>query len=748
MRLPGTLVIIAATAALAAPAGSAGAGVPPTFGPGGCYDPTQGNADFEAYGPTDVNVQAGNGRVTVNENATGTITVFKYPDPSLYNLVKYFTLKRAPKGHVEVQYPNEGSFAGLRWETSDGKTGFAWLKDWRSAQRYDSPDTPVPLTTYRSPRNLGLRVTDVDVAPPGKSQFVREFWVARAKRSPVRSASLVYFENFNPTASHIPLLPIADWCMTQDSDGTANFYSDEQAIANSWSGVDQATGEQRSIAVAFGFADRTSAHQVGEDAYADTAIPGGPPDAYDQAPSRLVGSDSATGQTDGALEQKLRFGRDGIAAARMILAGGSDDGLALAALDAGRKVPFARQMNQERHNWRRFLRPLPLPAGGGPRVEDVSKRSLITLRLARAAKTGAIVASANTQGPYGEDWIRDGAFINWMLDRIGLTNWVTKHNLFYARVQASPQNPSAIRPDGNWAMNSYSDGVDGAPIPWEIDETGLGAWTLWDHYRHLRGAAAKRYLAAVYPAIGRAADFLTTCEDPSNGLQCTANEDDNYTPSQSLHGAAPVELGLRSAIAAARAMGDRSSRVGSWTARLARLRRAIAALYDPKTRSYKPGSQVGNSYNVDYGDGGWLLWPVRFKPYRNRTMVGEAHAVYRAMKNSLHAARGQYEAKALLGLAHAWKPFSPRHRRELRRTLRYMAGALTTPTVLFGESWERYPSGKPFPVQDMPHVWEHTLFYLSALAIEGSARYRLAGPGYIARACARHEAPPTACATR
>src|SRR3954462_8141553 len=91
--------------------------LPPTLGPGGCYDPTQGNADYEAYGPTDVNVQAGNGRGTVNENATGTITVFKYPDPSLYNLVKYFTLKRAPKGHVEVQYPNEGSFAGLRWET-------------------------------------------------------------------------------------------------------------------------------------------------------------------------------------------------------------------------------------------------------------------------------------------------------------------------------------------------------------------------------------------------------------------------------------------------------------------------------------------------------------------------------------------------------------------------------------------------------------------------------------------------------
>ena len=125
MRPRGTLALIAVSAALAAPAAAAGAGVPPTFGPGGCYDPTQGNADYEAYGPTDVNVQAGNGRVTVNENAAGTITVFKYPDPSLYNLVKYFALSRNAHGKVQVQFPNEGSFAGLRRAEDVGRVASA-----------------------------------------------------------------------------------------------------------------------------------------------------------------------------------------------------------------------------------------------------------------------------------------------------------------------------------------------------------------------------------------------------------------------------------------------------------------------------------------------------------------------------------------------------------------------------------------------------------------------------------------------
>src|SRR5438093_13054965 len=93
---------------------------PPTLGPGGCYDPTQSNADFEAYGPTDVNAQAGNNRMTVNENAAGTITVLKYPNPSLYNQIKYFTLSRDARGRVRTRFPNDGSFAGIGWTTRRG----------------------------------------------------------------------------------------------------------------------------------------------------------------------------------------------------------------------------------------------------------------------------------------------------------------------------------------------------------------------------------------------------------------------------------------------------------------------------------------------------------------------------------------------------------------------------------------------------------------------------------------------------
>src|SRR5437764_10944602 len=170
--MAGRLAVVAAmTLALLLAAPAAAVSPPPTFGQGGCYDPTQSNADFEAYGPTDVNAQAGNGRVTVNENATGTLTVFKYPNPSLYNQVKYFTVSRDARGRAHTRFPNEGSFAGITWRGRRG-TGFAWLRDWRASQGWDSGDLPVPVTRYRSPKALGLSVTVIDLAPPGRDTLV------------------------------------------------------------------------------------------------------------------------------------------------------------------------------------------------------------------------------------------------------------------------------------------------------------------------------------------------------------------------------------------------------------------------------------------------------------------------------------------------------------------------------------------------------------------------------------------------
>ncbi len=710
---------------MALAAGSAAASSLPE---GHCFDASQPNADYEAYGPTDVNAQTGDGRLTVNENAAGTLTVFKYPNPSYYNQVKYLAISRDAHGRVQAQFPNEGSFAGIAYRTAQGP-GFAWLRSWSSTQTYDSPDTPVPVTVYRSPARLGLTVVDADLVAPGTSTLVRQFWVRRTPRSPVRAARFVYFENFNPIASRITYAPVEDWCLSQLSDQSARYDAAASAILNGWHGVDQATGKATSVAIAIGFDASAAQHQVGGDGYDQATLPGQPPDPY-LHPSSLDGASSATGQTTGALALGLRFDRLGRAAARVEIAAGREPAGALAALRAARRGSFRSQLDAVAGDWRRWLARTLLPATRDPRVTFVAKRTLITIRLAIDPDSGAIVASSDTQGPYGEDWIRDGSFINQVLDRNGYQALVTRHNLFYAAIQTSLTNPSPLRPPGNWAMTSYGDGIDGGPIPFEIDETGLGIWALASHADHLATPQRGSYLRAEFPAIARAADFLTLCVDPLTGLQCPANEDDNFTPSESLHGAETTELGLRFALRAAAALSVRGAEVDAWRARLTRLDRAIAALYDPATRSYREGNAKGNAYNLDYGDGGWLLWPVRFRPYTDETMRGEAAAVGRSMSDSLRSARGEYEAKALLALAYAWSRPTRAQSTLLRSTLAYMAARLTTPTGLFGEAWERF-AGVPMPVEDMPHVWEHSLFYLAALQIDGTRRYRFARSDFL-----------------
>ena len=747
-RASAAIVVLAgvasAVAAGAPPVVLAASGLPLTeFN---CYNPFQANADFEAYGPTDVNVQAGNGRVTVNENDHGTITVFKYPNPSYYNQVKYFGLSRNhTTGAVGAQFPNEGSFAGIVYHTSGG-TGFNWLRDWQVTQQYDSQDVPVPVSVYHAPANLGLTVTDVDLTPPGLDTLEREFWVQRESGSAVTSASLVYFENFNPVANRIIYLPITDWCLTKQSDQQAMYDSASHSIVHSWSGADSTTGQPTSVAFAFGFDGTDQAHQVGEDAYDPNALTGQAPDGYVQAssaPYALGGSDAATGQVTGTLQTDLNFDATGRASARLTVAGGTTTGAALAALGTARGQTFNSQMSAVKSDWHGWLQQTHLPVSTDPRVVEVAKRALISIRVATAPDTGAIVASANTQGPYGEDWTRDGSFINQVLDYNGFHDAVTRHNLFYARIQTSATNPSPLRPSGNWAMTSYADGVDGGPIPYEIDETGLAAWALWNHHAYLDPAVGKQYLEQVYPAITNAAIYMTSCEDPTTGMQCSANEDDNVTPSQTMHGAETVYLGLESAIAAAQAMGDSSPQVSLWQARLGRLRSAIAALYDPQTGAYREGNNTGNAYNTDFGDGGWLLWPVQFRPYSDATMIAEANDVQKTMDASLASQKGSYEQKGLLGLAHAWSSPTAAQRAELLGKLSYMAALLTTPTGHFGESWIRLTTSRPQTEEDMPHVWEQSLFYLAAIQINGATPYSFDSSDYYLQNLAPGAPPMT-----
>lgn len=693
------------------------------------------------YGATNVNAQAGNASLTVDLSGSGTITVLRSTAANYDNQVSYFaTGYDTETGQPLSATGNGGSFLGLRYVVGSGaaaRVGFSWLRSWSHTQAYLSASSPVPVTTYRSPGKLGLKIIDTDLATAaplnaldgnvshkGPDAFVRHVLVLRSKSSPVTSAALVAYGNFSPTASRVAYLPVEDMgCAAQANLTKLGSYSTKSGLATvSWHGVDLVTGKPSSAAVSMGFAGRTASEQIGTDSQ-DPLAPPGPKDGYEELsspPYLLSGSRLATGQVTITLEHPLSFKRSGVATARLIIGAARTTREAADQVKSARASSWRSELQAVGAAWHVLLANAKMPRTTDARVLAVAKRSVITMLLAVDPLTGAIVASADTQGPYGEDWVRDGSFINAALDANGFPWLATRQDLFYAANQSSPTHPIPSVPFGNWPMTMYVTGQPGGPIPYEIDETGYGAWTLWRQARYVAPAKRAAYLHQVFPAISRAADYLSACQDPLNGFQCYASEDDNYEPTQTLHGALPDLLALQSALSAAKVLKVHNPLVGEWSKRAARLKAAIESLYDPAQHAYREGPTSSSALPVSFEDGGLMLWPTHLLAYRNPTMQGEAAQTQASMDASFKDVSGSYEGVALLGLCHAWKRTDPAKLSELAGTLSYMASTLTSPTGLFGEAWRRWGDGRITPLNDQPHVWESALFDMSATCIDSS----------------------------
>ena len=220
----------------------------------------------------------------------------------------------------------------------------------------------------------------------------------------------------------------------------------------------------------------------------------------------LSGSSLAACQANAALARRVDLSSGHGEATFYVAIGGTRD----AALDLLRQArdPDSSVKAQRAAIdtwWQRFLAGARLPRTDDPEVLRFAKRSLMVLRGATDEPSGAIVASVNAQPPYGADWPRDGAFINLALDLAGFHDLVTRHNLFYARVQrkqpgswsilydfppcdlSNPVYPNCI-PAGTFEQNYYADPDEVIPAlttSFEIDQAGLGVWTWWDHAQYL-----------------------------------------------------------------------------------------------------------------------------------------------------------------------------------------------------------------------------------------------------------------------
>ncbi|MDQ4024214.1 MAG: hypothetical protein M3217_01820, partial [Actinomycetota bacterium] len=576
----------------------------------------------EEYGPTDMTATSGNQSLSAGFNEKATITVLKWPSPSFYDQVKYRTIGRDQPRLGAL--PNEGAFLGLAWRTaSAAKWQLEWLRQWPSSQRWADDDGDVVVTSFRRP-SLGLSVTVKDVVAHDRDVLFRRVTVGRTPRSRVRSVRVVAFANFNPVFTKTPQSPHQDWCTEEDNDDGGAYEEANDAIVHARSGTDESTQAPSGVGLAMGFVGRSDGHQVGADTYQGASGTSAYDDARD---GKLRGNDSAAGQADAALLDQLSLSRRRSASTTVLIAAAFTGEEALSLLEDSRERSAGAAIAAKARWWRSWLARARLPKDAPRAVVALAKRSLIVMRQATdpaprdGAEGGLIVASIATQPPLGLDWIRHGAYVNRALHAAGHPETVRAHNVRYAELQVTatsrPRGASGTTPAGNWAQNYYADGVVGGPIPYEIDETGLGIWTLYDHY-DLTGDRVYLTRREVYEAIQRAAQYLTdVCRDVTNGLQCLASERDNPTASQTLVGAQAVWLGLGAAVDAARALGtpDSETNAERWSTRRAELGAAM------RSRFFNEGC---NCYTTDPDVGGELLWPVRFLRYGSEQAQAQA----------------------------------------------------------------------------------------------------------------------------
>lgn len=756
----------------------------------------------EEWGPTDVNAQLGNHNLTVATNELGSVTVFKYPSPSYASHVKHHAMDRQKPYYGADN--NSGAFLGLVVTTDDGTTDLEWLRDWGGVstvdpdyadhvdQHWDASFSDTLHTEYRN-NDLGLDVSVTDAVPLETDAFVRDVAISADEDSPVTDVEVVSYANFNLVDNTDAAIPTQDWCDESQNDADVHYDDGSDAIVYETPEFEtvlpdemlQGAGPEFSVATAMGFDGESSQYQIAGDDYM-TDSPDDPYRLLSNGTVDLPGQDEHSGQVSTAMTRDVDF-TDGTGQARIYLSAASEDEPelalgeeAVATLDHARELALEEEIDTKEEYYRSLVGDAPMPEGAPENVTELSKRALVTLvqlwdphTTNEHGYSGSIMAAAPTQAPYGADWIRDGSYFNYALDRYvgqnasGKHDWVDQHNRWYMSLQQNPGGPcpehchenmqyydlglgivpdstllrtiaadelpflSAVH-DGEWAMNYYADGVPAGPLGGQIDQTAYGAHTLWDHYAV---SGNETYLERIYPAIRLAADRMTDeseCVDGETNLQCPRPEDDNPEFTQTIRGGASAYMGLD---AAAKAAGELYDITGNESY----AEDAYAYAYRRDELSIAMDEHYWNDTGGGVYDSGFygerrgspsprVAMSSFMRPVDHPRMQSHLENMWATINRTFSGEvdQGQYETKELIGLGVAARESDdpPVSLDELETGVEWLAteAARSDSTHVMGEAWLRqtYADDSVDAAVSQPHTWQQLLTYMSALVVYGN----------------------------
>jgi hypothetical protein len=705
-------------------------------------------ASESLFGASNYATALSNGRLFVEVSPWAELTVFRWPNPTYSDQLRYYTLANnsitakakpvrlgtdAPSkdwaryGRPVEPCPGLGSSGGVM--TAGGKTMWSHDPVWKSSRHFE-PEGGTILLTELEGDEVHLLVEDY--VHPELDLMAREFTI----RGPAEK--FLYHATFAPFKAK----PGEYTSSNPKKAGFAALYIEEKDLVVHFKPNESTAGRARKVIspngtyanlddlfpeggvfIAWGFDQKSDEHQVGAVQcrdYPRDAPPGGEVEARDGS---LSMNDYYEGEGDAALAKRLEGGEHRVTV-YISIADSSEE--AIGIIKRARKDGSKLKMETLDH-WRGVSGKVLIPSDAGEINSRVAKRSILNLIQGQNKEGGCIVASVSRQPAYNFDWPRDGAFFDLALDMAGFTELVDKHHEFYSRTQfdkkigfapvrmANFQTPF-YRPAGHWPSNMAADGSNGSVprfMPFEIDETALMAWDMWRHERILSDEQKEKYTALMKPTLKMCADALVEYVDFKQGWTRPAIEDDGFPPGATLHGVASVLTGLASACDAGPRWGMEQDKYNKWSEAAAVLREGA------KARIGQPDVLERAGWRGQ----AWSLWPAPiFEDYSEpaASQIKRALAKKIKEKKEKNTPGFAYLGEEIFTLALADQE-SGEYRELLAGALEFLTTEVPFPgTDCYGEVtlWVEF-DGKRVSQQrtSIPHIWNGVTIYLAVMAI-------------------------------
>ncbi len=427
-----------------------------------------------------------------------------------------------PGALLELYYPLYArdhlwdSYVGVK---AQGK--LRWAHDLRLVGQSLVPDTGMAVTSFEGP---GYRLQISDLVRPGRNAHVRRVSVTNTSAQPLTDLSATCYAFF--TLNHLPggdrlRYDRASGALVQTNKGVSvALASDRSTEAWHCGNANQPLGAKQDARLA------AEQGRLASNESAETAVTG----------------------VNGAMQQPLPDLAPGATAEVTYAIGvGNADGDAVAEARNALGTGWAAVRAEEASHWASVLGAARTPAMP-EKARAVYRRAVIALKQHEAVNGAVIAAPTNMSPAYRLAWPRDGSINALTMLDLGFEHEAKGFFQFMERMQ---------QPSGGWAINFFPDGS--RPL-WDFGPNGnehdqVGTW-VWGVERVFQKTGDQGWIAARYPAVKKACDFLVSQQEPSGLLSRCRDLWELHTDGTWTYSNAAGWAGLTAGAAIAERMGQ------------------------------------------------------------------------------------------------------------------------------------------------------------------------------------------------